>query len=293
MDIASICVLYVLLCVTEILHCYAGNLLQVTPAPEFVPAPFNVSYHVGDLAKLSCSITNLGTKTVVWRRFDSSFPLTSGKLTVIDDKRIQVSHVAHKGQWDLMIKDVKLEDDGIYECQIATKDRTVRRLVTLHVIEPKVELPEINITEPQFVDLGDTIVLQCNATGERYPPEEMDWFRNGQKISSHRRKGVHISKQFSILKRTFTSVLKIERAEMEDDGTYVCRSSNMQITSTKVNVLNADTYPIKRGTVGGKQMEDKGSYTSQSSAACIPRTVLLNIVSTFVILTLKTVAQFP
>lgn len=55
-------------------------------------------------------------------------------MTVIDDKRIQVSHVAHKNQWDLMIKDVKPEDDGVYECQISTKDRTVRRLVTLHVV---------------------------------------------------------------------------------------------------------------------------------------------------------------
>lgn len=81
-------------------------------------------------------------------------------------------------------------------------------------------------------------MLQCNATGEHHPPEEMDWFRNGQKISSHTKKGIHISKQFSILKRKFSSTLKIDRAEMEDDGTYVCRSSNMQITSTKVIVLN-------------------------------------------------------
>lgn len=42
----------------------ASNLLPVTPAPEFLPAPFNVSFHVGDLAKLSCGINNLGTKTV-------------------------------------------------------------------------------------------------------------------------------------------------------------------------------------------------------------------------------------
>ncbi|XP_045195712.1 zwei Ig domain protein zig-8-like isoform X3 [Mercenaria mercenaria] len=270
----------------------AYNLSQSTPAPEFLPAPFNVSFHVGDLAMLSCGINNLGTKTVVWRRLDSSFPLTSGKMTVIDDKRLQVSHVVHKNQWDLMIKDVKLEDDGIYECQISSKDRTVRRLVTLHVVEPKVEIPEINITEPQYVERGETIKLQCNATGEHYPPEEMDWFRNGQKISSQRRKGIHISKQFSIIKRKFTSVLTIDRAEMTDDGTYVCRSSNMQITSTKVIVLNAETSPIKRGTIGDKPI-DKGSYTSRSAAARIPRTFLLNTVLLFVILTLRALPLYP
>ena len=81
-------------------------------------------------------------------------------------------------------------------------------------------------------------MLQCNATGEYYPPDEMDWFRNGERLSSQRHRGVRISKQYSISKRTFTSVLVIDRADMEDDGTYVCRSSNMQITSTKVHVLN-------------------------------------------------------
>ena len=81
-------------------------------------------------------------------------------------------------------------------------------------------------------------MLQCNATGEYYPPDEMDWFRNGERLSSQRHRGVRISKQYSISKRTFTSVLVIDRADMRDDGTYVCRSSNMQITSTKVHVLN-------------------------------------------------------
>lgn len=103
--------------------------------------------------------------------------------------------------------------------------------------EPKVEIPEINITEPQFVERGEPIILQCNATGESYPPDEMDWFRNGEVLASDSKSGIHISKQYSISKRKFTSVLKIDRADMDDDGTYVCRSSNMQITSTKVTVL--------------------------------------------------------
>lgn len=101
---------------------------------------------------------------------------------------------------------------------------------------------EIQITGSQFVEKGDRIVLQCNATGEYYPPDEMDWFRNGERISSQRHRGVRISKQYSISKRTFTSVLVIDRANMHDDGTYVCRSSNMQITSTKVHVLNGKYF---------------------------------------------------
>ncbi|XP_060571495.1 zwei Ig domain protein zig-8-like isoform X3 [Ruditapes philippinarum] len=278
MDVIGLFGVYIWISAFSAISCYSGNLFQSTLAPEFLPAPFNVSFHVGDSAMLSCGINNLGTKTVVWRRLDSSFPLTSGKMTVIDDKRVRVSHVVHKNQWDLMIKDVKLEDDGVYECQISSKDRTVRRLVTLHVFEPKVEIPEINITEPQYVERGETITLQCNATGESYPPDEMDWFRNGQAITSDTKRGIHISKQYSISKRKFTSVLKIDRAEMKDDGTYVCRSSNMQITSTKVIVLNAETSPRKRGTAGGSKSDGGESNSSSHTMANSTETYLLNIV---------------
>ena len=106
------------------------------------------------------------------------------------------------------------------------------------VTDPEDDIPEIQITAEQYVERGEPIQLQCNATGEYYPPDEMDWFRNGERLTTRRQSGMKITKQFSILKRTFSSVLSINRATMDDDGTYVCRSSNMQITSTKVHVLN-------------------------------------------------------
>lgn len=100
------------------------------------------------------------------------------------------------------------------------------------------ESPQIQITGQQYIERGDPIILQCNATGEYYPPDEMDWFRNGHRMTSNEIEGILISKHYSLSKRTFTSNLKIERASMHDSGTYVCRSSNMQIASTKVHVLN-------------------------------------------------------
>lgn len=67
-------------------------------------------------------------------------------MTVIEDKRIQVAHIEFKNQWDLMIKDVKPEDDGVYECQISTTDRTVRRIITLNVVGRKTQfLVDVNI----------------------------------------------------------------------------------------------------------------------------------------------------
>ena len=71
---------------------------------------------------------------VLWRRIDESFPLTVGSMTVVADDRLQVGHVDYKSQWDLMIKNVQPDDEGIYECQVASTDRTMRRLVSLTVL---------------------------------------------------------------------------------------------------------------------------------------------------------------
>lgn len=268
------CVLNYTLAVIILVVSAAQALTSHMPAPDFYPAPYNVTVHTGDVAVLGCSVYNLGTKTVVWRRLDSSFPLTSGPLTIIADKRMQVVHVSFKNQWDLMIKNVTLEDEGVYECQIASTDRTVRRLVTLNVIELLKERPEIKITEPQYIERGESIVLQCNATGEYYPPDEMDWFLNGQKLVTHKKKGMTITKHYSLAKRTFTSVLQIDRANMEDDGNYVCRSSNMQIISTKVHILNAENSQKKRGTLG---LKDADSVEESNASS-----VFSNYLNTFV-----------
>lgn len=245
---------------------------QNTPAPDFLPSPSNVTFHKGELAVLRCSVYNLGTKTVVWRRLESSFPLTSGTMTVVADDRLQVGHVEYKNQWDLMIKNVQPDDEGVYECQVASRDKTIRKLVQLTVIvDPETSTPEIKISEEQYVERGESITLQCNATGEYYPPDEMDWFRNGQRLSSDSQSGVSISKQYSILQRTFTSTLYIDRAAMLDGGTYVCRTSSMQIASTKVHVLNgkdkAETYNRKRGALGESETSGKMSALPSSSTS--------------------------
>ncbi|XP_060558634.1 lachesin-like isoform X2 [Ruditapes philippinarum] len=264
-------------------HSYAER--HRTPAPDFLHTPSNVTFHRGELAVLRCSVYNLGTKYVVWRRTDSSFPLTSGTMVVVADDRLQIGHVQYKNQWDLMIKNVQPEDAGIYECQVASKDKTVRRLVQLTVIDPEADIPEIKISEEQYVERGESIVLQCNATGEYYPPDEMDWFRNGQKVDSNMGSGIKILKQFSISKRTFSSNLRIDRAKMDDGGTYVCRTSSMQIASTKVHVLNgknkAETYNRKRGTLkNGDETSDQISalhsagYTVSSTYYFITLTML-------------------
>ena len=58
-------------------------------------------------------------------------------MTVIGDERIQIGHVDYLNQWDLMIKNVQPEDEGIYECQVASRIIAFRKLVALTVLGMK------------------------------------------------------------------------------------------------------------------------------------------------------------
>ncbi|KAK3601476.1 hypothetical protein CHS0354_033611 [Potamilus streckersoni] len=233
---------------------------------DFLDTPVNVTYRTGELAVLYCSIHNLGTKTVVWRRANEQGPITIGEMTYIPDDRFLVNHVPYKGQWDLLIKNVQPKDEGIYECQVSSKDRTSRRLLTLTVEDFKSRSPHIHISGPEYVEKGDMISLTCNASGINFPPEEIDWFRNGQKVSSDVENGIHIYKRVSISLKIITSVLEIERATLEDDGMYVCRSSDLQLTSRRLIVLNAGTYNVKRDTNDGKSSQSLSSSTESSQS---------------------------
>ena len=108
----------------------------------------------------------------------------------------------------------------------------------LFCLDSKADTTEIQISDQQYVERGDSINLECNATGQYYTPDDIDWFRNGERVTSDANYGIRLLKQLSIAEKTFTSRLEIERARMSDSGVYVCRSSNMQVASTKVHVLN-------------------------------------------------------
>lgn len=50
--------------------------------------------------------------------------LTVGVSTYIADDRILIEHARHLQNWGLVIKHVKHEDEGLYECQVSTHPPT-------------------------------------------------------------------------------------------------------------------------------------------------------------------------
>lgn len=70
---------------------------------------------------------------VTWRRANPSVILTVGLYTYFGDSRFQTKNVLHKDQWNLHIRNVSLDDQGRYECQVSTKARDIRRSFYLNV----------------------------------------------------------------------------------------------------------------------------------------------------------------
>lgn len=99
-------------------------------------------------------------------------------------------------------------------------------------------LAEIHMAGTQYVDVGDTITLQCNATGVDYIPEDVDWFKDGNEIRPNPLTKIYITKYQSVSARSLHSELEIKHGQMSDAGTYICRISEMDIASLKVHVLN-------------------------------------------------------
>ncbi|CAG2191808.1 unnamed protein product [Mytilus edulis] len=216
--------------------------------PSFKETRTNITVYVGKTAVLPCSIVNLGTKKVIWKRVDQKHALTIGEFVFTTDERHSVDHSDKGYKWNLVIKDVTKAHAGLYDCQISTKEDLVRR-IRLSVTDPPPveETRAIHISGPNFTEKGEPIRITCNATGDSMTPEHMDWFHNGLKLQQNIDAGVLITEFRHSETKTLYSVLEIAKSTMKDTGVYICRSSKKDVDSHHVVVLNADSSHDKRG----------------------------------------------
>ncbi|XP_050403469.1 uncharacterized protein LOC126819470 isoform X2 [Patella vulgata] len=217
--------------------------------PSFRSVSSNVTFREGALAVLPCSVSNLGTKQVTWQKVGEDFFTTIGRLTWVKNDNIMVEHIQKTPEtvsdWNLLIKNVKPSDAGLYECKI-TATTILKRTVQLNVIGPPLHKSGISVQGKEYVEHGESIVLECNATGGARIPDDIDWFKNGDKIDSHKYSNIMVTKYKSLENRAFISHLIIDRSTKDDTGTYICRSSLDEINKKTVTVLVADSSNVKR-----------------------------------------------
>jgi len=223
--------------------------------PTFTETDRNITAGPGDRAVLKCRVEHLGTKTVTWRKRSEAHPLTIGLFTFVGDTRISVDFNQRTNEWSLIIQDVKPTDEGLYECQISTKQEN------LPSYEVKLNVKTVQVLGTDYVELGSQIQLMCNATGKPTPPHDVEWYKDDKKINSDAQTGILITKKIET--KVLISVLVIKRSKVSDNGLYICRSSNRDSGHIKVHVLNVSTNNVKRGTASGKRL-----MASTGNSAC-------------------------
>jgi len=59
---------------------------------------------------------------VTWRRDGDAHPLTIGLYPFAPDSRLSVDFNQRTNEWSLIIQDVTPDDEGVYHCQVTSKD---------------------------------------------------------------------------------------------------------------------------------------------------------------------------
>jgi len=59
---------------------------------------------------------------VTWRRQGDAHPLTIGLYPFAPDSRLSVDYNQRTNEWSLIIQDVTPRDEGVYHCQVTSKD---------------------------------------------------------------------------------------------------------------------------------------------------------------------------
>ncbi|XP_015790819.1 uncharacterized protein LOC107367607 [Tetranychus urticae] len=96
----------------------------------------NITIPQGGTAFLQCKINHLGDRAVSWVRQKDLHILTSGRDTYTSDSRFRSINLPNSNEWTLEIRDTRLSDSGIYECQLST-DPKMSTSVYLSVIALK------------------------------------------------------------------------------------------------------------------------------------------------------------
>ncbi|XP_053332974.1 sialoadhesin-like isoform X1 [Clarias gariepinus] len=158
-----------------------------------------------------------------------------------------------RGDYHLELTDIKVEDEGSYQCSITGHEGRRSSAVNFTVIYPPKNV-SVSISPSGEIVEGSSMTLTCSSDAN--PPVEIyTWFKNMTSVE----KG-----------RTYT----ISNISSEDSGEYRCRSSNevghQDSSSVTLNVL----YPPKKVSVSispsGEIVEDSSVTLTCSSDANPP-----------------------
>ncbi|CAM2710952.1 unnamed protein product [Rotaria socialis] len=131
--------------------------------PQILTQSYNQTLNISDTAILTCHVENLGYHHVTWLKYDPTtttyLPLTVSEHVFISDTRYFVSSYSTSSDssyWNLEISNLKLSDEGIYECKISNRRASASIQINLQVQIPMTIKPSRLYVEP-----GSSVELDC------------------------------------------------------------------------------------------------------------------------------------
>ncbi|XP_012221339.1 neuronal growth regulator 1-like [Linepithema humile] len=188
----------------------------------------DVLAQTGGTALLPCRYNGPGIAT--WIRRKDRQLLTVGRSTHSPDTRFVVMN---SPDWSLLIKNVKHEDEGLYECQIQTEP-VQQRFIRLNITEAYSVIPG---GPDLHVKQGSSLRLECQLMAAAESPSYVFWYRDERMINYDNEPGVKFE-----LKRN-GSVLVVEKVKLSHGANYTCVPNNARPAHIMIQVIEEEEKP--------------------------------------------------
>nr|XP_034180399.1 lachesin-like isoform X1 [Osmia lignaria] len=233
-----------LLMVLIALLIYPNDIFGGAFPPEFAGPIKNLTVPLGRDATFTCLVKHLGGYRVGWVKADTKAIQAIHDHVITHNKRVSVSHSDHT-MWNLHIKGVQKEDEGLYMCQINT-DPMKSQTGMLSIVVPPDFISE-ETSSDIIVREGGQVKLTCRARG--VPPPRVLWRReDGKDIIIRKPFAGNALNQKSPVSSVSEyqgeelNMTKISRNEM---GVYLCIASNgIPPTVSKRIFINVHFVPV-------------------------------------------------
>ena len=189
--------------------------IQVYVFPQFVLTPEDKTVQGGTAVSLKCSATGVPKPDISWQKDSGSdFPAAR-------ERRLRVDPESNT----YVITKVKAEDMGTYTCTATNLAGSITTNTSLTVLErPRF----VKVMTNKTVRLGETAVLECQATGA--PRPSLTWSKDGGHL-------VGTERHFFTADNQLVIIVKVEAA---DEGSYQCSMHNNLGTLTGTSVLRVE-----------------------------------------------------
>lgn len=227
-----------------------STLIHQTDFPQILTRTHQQTVNLSETAILSCHVTNLSHHHVTWLKYDrntSTFlPLTVGEEVFVPDRRYSVTFYSispENSYWNLEIYQTESSDDGIYECKISNRHRSVSIKIHLYI-----QIPMIIEPSRLYVEPGSEVELDCTIYNINTSSITWHFSSSNQSSSSSHLYSYDIHEKHQHEKNMSKSQLIIRRAQPYHSGLWTCtykrqKRSARILVEKGLNYMTLDEIP--------------------------------------------------